>query len=281
MTICPDGVRPCHFRHILNEMAAAGYAGTEYNPMFGSDAEQLNAELSARNLRLAGSYQWLHLRDHETLDQEMVGLQTTIGMLVACGSSDLIVADAMSPHRIALAGHVPPDGSAGLSDDDWSLLAAGLRLVCEQATASGVRVHYHNHVGTYVETPAEVDRFLEETAGDDLDLCFDTGHYAYGGGDPTAFALKHGAKIGYLHLKDVSASVLAEARSQGWSFLDALRHIIFCEFGEGIVDIPRVIDVLKANEYAGWVIVEQDTSARDSTESAKASRAYLRRTSGI
>ena len=124
----------------------------------------------------------------------------------------------MSPQRIALAGTFPPTAAPGSATTSWSLLAAGLRLVCEQATASGVRVHYHNHVGTYVETPAEVDRFLAETAGDDLDLCFDTGHYAYGGGDPTAFALEHAAQIGYLHLKDVSASVLAEARAQGWSF---------------------------------------------------------------
>jgi len=269
------------FPAILDEMAAAGYAGTEYSPAFGSDADQLLVDLSSRKLRLAGSYQWLHLRDHNQLEQEMVALQGTIALLLACDSSDLVVADAMSPHRIALAGHVPADGSAGLTDDEWALLSGGLRLVCEQAVASGVRVHYHNHVGTYVETPAEVDRFLLETAGDDLDLCFDTGHYAYGGGDPTAFVLDHAAQIGYLHLKDVSASVLAEARAQGWSFLEALRQIIFCEFGDGIVDIPKVIDVLKANDYAGWVIVEQDTSARDSTESATASRAYLRRMSGI
>lgn len=269
------------FPAILDEMAAAGYAGTEYNPSFGSDTAQVRAELASRNLRLAGCYRWLHLRDHERLEQEMVALQETIGMLVACGSADLIVADAMSPQRIALAGQVPIDGSAGLSDDEWRLLSDGLRLVCEQATAGGVRVHYHNHVGTYVETPVELDRFLDETTGDDVDLCFDTGHYAYGGGNPTAFVLEHGPQIGYLHLKDVSASVLTEARKQGWSFLDALRQIIFCEFGEGIVDIPKVIDVLKANEYAGWVIVEQDTSARDSTESATASRMYLRRMSGI
>jgi inosose dehydratase len=269
------------FPAILDEMAAAGYAGTEYSPTYGMDAEQVNAELASRNLRLAGCYQWLHLRDHVSLEREMVTLQETINMLVSCGSSDLIVSDAMTPRRIVLAGHVPADGSAGLSDDEWGRLASGLRRVGEQAAASGVRVHYHNHVGTYVETPAEVDRFLDVTAGDDLDLCFDTGHYAYGGGDPTEFALRHAAQIGYLHLKDVSASVLAEARAQGWSFLDALRHIIFCEFGDGIVDIPRVIDVLMANEYAGWVIVEQDTSARDSTESAIASRVYLRQTCGI
>ena len=269
------------FPAILDEMAAAGYAGTEYNQAFGSDADQLLSELSSRSLRLAGSYQWLHLRDHNALEQEMVALQGTIELLLACGSSDLIVADAMSPHRIALAGHVPADGSAGLGDDAWAFLAAGLRLVCEQAAASGVRVHYHNHVGTYVETPAEVDRLLEVTAGVGLDLCFDTGHYAYGGGDPTAFVLAHAAQIGYMHLKDVSASVLAEAKAHEWSFTEALRHIIFSEFGDGIVAIPQVIDVLKANDYAGWVIVEQDTSARDSTESATASRAYLRRTSGI
>src|SRR5688500_7534864 len=102
------------FPAILDEMASAGYAGTEYNPSFGSDADQVLAELSSRSLRLAGSYQWLHLRDHETLEREMVALEDTIEMLVACGSADLIVADAMSPHRIALAGHVPADGSAGL-----------------------------------------------------------------------------------------------------------------------------------------------------------------------
>jgi inosose dehydratase len=265
------------FPAILDEMAAAGYAGTEYSPAFGTDAGLLREELSSRNLGLAGCYRWLHLRDHEVLEREMVALQETIGMLVACGSSDLIVSDAMSPQRIALAGHVPGDGSAGLADNDWRLLSEGLRLVAEQATASGVRVHYHNHVGTCVETPAEVARFLDATAGDDIDLCFDTGHYAYGGGDPTAFALQYADQIGYMHLKDVSASVLAEAKAQSWSFLDALRHIIFCEFGDGIVDIPEVIDVLKATGYAGWVIVEQDTSARDSTESAMASRAYLRR----
>jgi inosose dehydratase len=269
------------FPAILDEMAAAGYAGTEYSPAFGTDAERLMAELSARKLGLAGCYRWLHLRDHNLLEQEMVALQETVGMLVACGSTDLIVADAMSPERIARAGRVPGDGSAGLSDDDWRLLGDGLRLVCEQAEASGVRVHYHNHVGTYVETPTEVDRLLAVTAGDAIDLCFDTGHYAYGGGDPTAFALQHAAQIGYMHLKDVSASVLAGSRAHGWSFLDALRHIIFCEFGDGIVDISKVIDVLKANDYAGWVIVEQDTSARDSTESAKASRAYLRRVCGV
>lgn len=277
----PGWGSPVPFPALLDEMAAAGYDGTEFGNGYYRDVERLRTELAQRELRLAGSYQWLHLRDHEHLEREMVTLAETLDILVGCGSRDLIVADAMSPHRIAIAGQVPDDGSAGLDDEAWTRLGSGLRMVCEQATAQGVRVHYHNHVGTYVETPAEVDRLLHETAGDDLDLCFDTGHFAYGGGDPTAFVLGHGDRIGYLHLKDVSAQVLAEAKRRKWSFLDALRQIIFCEFGQGIVDIPKVIAALRSGGYGGWVIVEQDTSARPSTLSATASRMYLRDLCGI
>ncbi len=277
----PGWGSPVPFPALLDEMAAAGYAGTEFGNGYYRDVERLTSELAVRKLRLAGSYQWLQFRDHEVLEREMVTLSETLEILVGCGSRDLIVADAMSPHRIAIAGQVPNDGSAGLSDVEWTRLGSGLRMVCEQSTALGVRVHYHNHVGTYIETPEEVDRLLHETAGDDLDLCFDTGHFAYGGGDPTAFVLEHGDRIGYLHLKDVSATVLAEAKSQRWSFLDALRQIIFCEFGQGIVDIPKVIAALRSGGYGGWVIVEQDTSARPSTVSATASRTFLRDTCGI
>jgi len=277
----PGWRTPVPFLAMLDEMAAAGYEGTEFGADFFRDIAQLRSELGQRQLRLAGSYQWLHLRDHEILEQEMVALSDTLEILVGCGSRDLIVADAMSPHRIAIAGQVPADGNAGLDDDGWNLLSSGLRLVSEQATAQGVQVHYHNHVGTYVETPAEVDRLLLETTGDDLDLCFDTGHFAYGGGDPTAFILEHRDRIGYLHLKDVSETVLEEAKRQRWSFLDALRQIIFCEFGEGIVDIPQVIAALRSGGYSGWVIVEQDTSSRPSTESSTASRAFLRNRCGL
>lgn len=277
----PDWRPLVPFPDILDQVVTSGYAGIEFGGGFDRDAVRLSAELARRDLRLAGSYQWLHFRDHDVLEQEMVALSETIEILVGCGSRDLIVADAMSPHRIAIAGQVPADGTAGLDDAGWLALESGLRLVAEQATAQGVRVHYHNHVGTYVETPAEVDRLLVETAGDDIDLCFDTGHYAYGGGDATAFVLEHGDRIGYLHLKDVSTSVLDEARRQRWSFLDALRQIVFCEFGDGIVDIPRVIGALRSGGYGGWVIVEQDTSSRPSTESATASRTYLRERCGL
>jgi len=264
------------FATMLSEMAAAGYSGTEYGAGFPTDSSAVRQSLDEHGLQLCGSYQWLRLTDDATSAVEQEGLESTLELLAESGARHLIVATAMTTERIQLAGHVPSDGSAGIDDQAWDALARNLATVTARAARWNIKTHYHNHVGTYVETPDEVEQLISLLPGTGADLCFDTGHYAYGGGDPTGFVAEHSALIGYLHLKDVDPVVLIEARDQGWSFLQALRHCIFCEFGDGIVDIPRVISTLGKAGYDGWVIVEQDTSGQPAIESARASREYLR-----
>jgi inosose dehydratase len=138
-------------------------------------------------------------------------------------------------------------------------------------------VHYHNHVGTWIETPVELDRLVHHIHPGTIDLCFDTGHYAYGGGNPLDFIKQNLARIGYLHLKDVDAEVLAQARREGWSFLEALRHIIFCPLGAGSAQIPETIRHLVARRFTGWVIIEQDTCQGDATVNARANLETVRR----
>ncbi len=277
----PDWAPLVPIETVLDEMAAAGYAGTEFGSGFPAAADELRSALSRRNLSLSGAYQWLDLLDDGRLDLQRSNLDRTLDLLSSAGCEHLIVASSMTPERIALAGRVPIDGSASLDDTEWLTLARNLVSVAEQATAHGLRTHYHNHVGTHVETPDEVDRLLDITQETGLDLCFDTGHYAYGGGYPTAFVMAHTNRIGYVHLKDVNSATLATARDRSWSFLDALRHCIFCEFGEGMVDLPAITTSLREVGYAGWVVVEQDTSRRPSLESATASRRFLREQCGI
>ena len=272
---------PTPFPALLDEMVSAGYAGTEYGSGFPTEPGELGAALAPRHLRLSGAYQWLHLRDDGQLERERADLARLLGTLAAVGCTDLIVADAMTPERVGIAGQVPPDDSAGLNDGEWAVLARNVTVVARQTLEWGIRTHYHNHVGTFVETPSELSRLLSSLDSSIIDLCFDTGHYAYGGGDPTEFIAEHHERIGYLHLKDVSPLVLAKARQERWSFLDALRHCIFCEFGEGMVDIPLIVDRLRTSRYGGWIVVEQDTSARPPTESAAASRRFLRDQCGI
>jgi inosose dehydratase len=86
--------------------------------------------------------------------------------------------------------------------------------------------------------------------------------------------------IGYLHLKDVDASVLVEAREQGWSFLEALRRVIFCPLGEGSADIPEILKLLSDSGFGGWVVVEQDTCHGDPTMVARQNREYIARQVG-
>ena len=277
----PDWSPYLPFPAILDEMAAAGYAGTEHDIQFPNDPAILRSALAERGLTLCASYQWLRLSAELGIDEDLAALDEILDMLVALGCDNLVVSDAATAERVALAGHVPDDNSAGLDEAAWERLARNLTVAAARAATRGVRTHYHNHVGTYVETPAEVDRLVSLLPRTGADLCFDTGHYAYGGGDPAAFVRRHRDQIGHLHMKDVDPAVLAEARANGWSFVEALRHVIFAEFGEGMVDIPAVVAELRAVGFAGWVIVEQDTSRRPPTESATASRRFLRERCGI
>jgi inosose dehydratase len=277
----PDWRTPTPFPRILDEMAAAGYEGTEHDLQFPDDPVMLRAALAERRLTLCASYQWVHFSAETGIEADLATIEAILDMLVAVSCPTLVVADAMTPERIALAGRVPADGSAGLDEAGWNRLATNLTRVAERAHAHGIRTVYHNHVGSYVESPEECAHLVELLPATGASICFDTGHYAYGGGNPTAFVREHSALIGHLHLKDVDPAILAQARTAGWSFTDALRRIVFCPFGGGMVDIPAIVSALQEAGFDGWVVVEQDTCAGDPTERATAHREYLRSCCGI
>jgi inosose dehydratase len=276
----PDARPPLPVDQLLDVMAASGYAGAEYGDGYPTEPEALHNALSSRNLRLCGAYRWLHLTDPIRFQQELAALEPVLDLLAAVDCHNLIVADAMTPERIQVAGHVPADDSAGLTPDEWAALAENLAQVSSLAERRQIQTHYHNHVGTHVETPAEVGHLLSLLPSG-VDLCFDTGHYAFGGGDPVAFVNEHAGQIGYLHLKDVDSEVLAQVRVEGLSFLDALRRFIFCDLGDGMVSIRSILSSLAGVDYQGWIVVEQDTCPGDPTETATRNRRYLRQCCGL
>src|SRR5262249_45490958 len=142
--------------------------------------------------------------------------------------------------------------------------------------------------GTFVETPAEIDRLLAETDADLVGLLLDTGHAVYGGADPLDAVRRHKSRIRYVHLKDAKADELARVRASDVSMEEAWKRGVFCPLGAGVVDFPRVIEALRSGGYAGWLIVEQDIVpdaagrlSPDPLESARRSRAYLREKTGL
>jgi inosose dehydratase len=266
-----SGWRPVvPFPAILDEMRAAGYEATEWDQSFGSDIDALNRERTARGITFTGAYRWLDFLDDDQFANDLAEVAPFLATLQGIGATHLVVADSLRPHRVALAGSIPADGSASLKDDGYDRIIANLARLAAVAAPFGLDVHYHNHVGSYVEAPDEVGQLVRRLDATPVDLCFDTGHYAFGGGDALAFVREHRAAIGYMHLKDVDDGVLTQSRANRWSFHDALQHIIFSPIGQGSAQIDEIVGLLVRHGFDGYVIIEQDTCRDDSTTNSRA-----------
>lgn len=276
---------------VLDAIAEAGYAGTELGPYgyFPTEANALRQELQKRNLALGSSYVGVPLEDPAQRAAAVAECVRVAALLSTQGVRELIVADDDHPHRMAIAGRVPRDGSAGWSDAEWKEAAATLHAIADAIHAAhGMSVVVHHHVGTFIETPEEIARLLRETDPARVNLLLDTGHLVYGGGDPVALIETAGDRIRYVHFKDVLPEELAHVRSSDIHVRDAWKRGVFCPLGEGVVPFTRVTQALRARGYEGWVIVEQDVVpdeqgrlSPDPFESARRSRQYLKDTVGI
>ncbi len=265
------------FPAILDHMLAAGYTATEYDSSFGSDAAVVLQALRPRNMELTGSYQWVDFLARGGQPSAYEDLKPALQFLADINCCNLIVSDPLRPRRVALAGRVPSDGSESLDDASYGRIADGIHTIASIARAYGVEVRYHNHVGSWIEAPHEVAALLRHLDPAHASLCFDTGHYAYGGGDPCEFIRENIRRIGYLHLKDVDAQAVASARERRLTFLEALQEIVFAPVGTGTANVAEIIAILPAHRFDGWVVVEQDTCAGDPTEAARRNLAFIHR----
>ena len=276
------------YSQMLDELVQTGYTGTElgdwgYMP---TNPDVLRAELERRGLVMLGAFVPVALK-YEREHAAGIAVALKIARLLAAVVSNpkpfIILADdnGREPARAQMAGRVSP--GAGLSESEWKVFAAGAnRLAAEVLEATGLRTVFHHHCAGFVETPEEIDRFLELTDPKKIGLVLDTGHFEYGAaqsGLSAAAALdRYGDRIEYVHFKDCDPKVATRARVEGWDYFTALRHGVFCELGKGSVDFPAVLRWLAARRYDGYVLVEQDVLPGMGTprESAQRNRDYLR-----
>jgi inosose dehydratase len=270
------------YGQVLDEMVQAGYEGTELGPygFLPAEPSRLKAELSNRRLALVGAFVPLPLATperHESGFQEAV---RTADLLSKSGAPFVVLADEMSPARMAVAGRATEND--GMTDSQWSHAAKLLQRTAEECSRRGLQAVFHHHVGTFVETPAEVERLCAVTNPEHVGICLDTGHYHYGGGDAVEAVRQYGKRIRHLHFKDVRPAALESARREKLDFLEAVRHGVFCELGEGAVNLPKVVQALAECGFDGWAVVEQDVDVTQPDvrplESARRSRRYLRET---
>ena len=167
----------------------------------------------------------------------------------------------------------------GLTADGWDTLARGAnRIAREVRAATGLRTVFHHHCATFVETPEEIDELMTRTDPSLVGLCLDTGHCAFGGGNPVATLDRWRSRVWHVHLKDCEPAIKARASREAWDYPRSIREGVFCELGKGEVDFAAVLSVLHRTGYQGWLVVEQDVipSLGTPIESAARNRSYLR-----
>jgi len=261
----------------LAEAREAGFVGMELGHKFPREPKALKAALDPFGMAcISGWYSAeLLMRD---ADAELRSLRPHLDLLKAMGSTVLVFAETSN----AIHG----DRSKPLSQrpvmavGDWAEFGRRITEVAEQTLAEGVRLVYHHHMGTIVESEADIDAFMAAT-GEAVHLLLDTGHATWGGVDPVKLAERYRARISHVHTKDVRKAVMEQARREDWSFLDAIlgkgRELgVYTVPGDGMVDYPAVFKALPG--YSGWVVVEaeQDPEKAHPLTYAKKGVAHLK-----
>ncbi len=260
---------------LLDEIARLGYEGTQLGLGFPTGSA-LRAELVARDLRLAEVYVALRFDQDGPLTGTLEDARERLRLLDEAGGEVLCVALDASADRDGLAGRAAAAGAPALSNSGWDRLVAVLGLLADEAIGAGHRLAFHPHAGTYVETPAEVDRLLAATDPSRVGICLDVGHYLVGGGDPVAALCTFGERVTHVHLKDVDGAVLDRLRSGALSgFGAAVRNRLFTELGAGRLDLSGVLEALADLGYGNWLMIEQDSSWCPPGEAAAIGRRVL------
>jgi inosose dehydratase len=252
-----DAPPPLTAEEMIAAITAAGYAGIDMGPI---DYLGTKHDLAERlgGLLLAGGWVDLRYSDPDEFEKGLPGLDDALDVFAAAPPAPEhlaprpTIACSGTPARFARPGGNAP----GLPADEWAGYASRVQRAADICRERGFEPAFHHHLGTFVETPDDVERLLELT---DVRLCLDTGHLLLAGGDPVTALRDWSSRIEQVHIKDGDTKILAQALADGVDLRELMGRGGFAQLGEGELDLPDVVATLDEIGYQGWVIIEQDT----------------------
>ncbi|WP_223166942.1 TIM barrel protein [Nonomuraea sp. SYSU D8015] len=241
---------PLSADEMVHALSEAGYDGIDLGPIGYLSMDRLGG------LLLAGGWADLRYDDAGEFKRGVPALEATLDVFDAAPASPLPPRPTLgcsgSPERFARPGGSVP----GLTASEWPAYAARVQEAVNRCRDRGFEPAFHHHLGTYVETPQDVERLLELT---DVQLCLDTGHLLLAGGDPVEALRAWADRVGHVHVKDGDTAILAHALSDGADLHELMGRGGFAPLGEGELDLPAVVRTLDEIGYSGWIVIEQDT----------------------
>lgn len=269
------------FEQCVSEMALAGFEGCEVGNKYPKDTQVLKKALDMRGLKIANQWfsSFVLTEPMEKVEKDFIA---QCNFLKAMGATRV----GASEQSYSIQGQMNTpvfDAKYVMNDSEWKKFADGMNRLGEIANSMGIRLVYHHHMGTVVQTAEEIDRMMDMTDPDKFALLYDTGHLAYCGQDYLAVLNKYAKRIAHVHLKDIRPEVVEKVKKEKLSFLQGVREGAFTVPGDGCIDFAPVFDVLDKSGYEGWMIVEaeQDPAKANPFEYALKARDYIRKTAKI
>ena len=239
---------------VLEEARDVGFSGIELGGKFPRDANVLQALLKRHRLALVGGWYSANLLTRSAA-AEIQALQAHLALLKAMGCSVFILAETSNAIHCDQGSAL--SATPRLAESAWADFGRKLTDVGDYLAQAGLRMAYHHHLGTVVESQRDLDRFLDST-GRSVGLTVDTGHAALGGIDAPALIRDHPLRVAHVHCKDVRSPVFDRVKSDGKSFLSGVISGMFTVPGDGDLEFAGVMQALAKIGYAGWIIVEAE-----------------------
>lgn len=270
------------FEQCVSEMALAGFTGSEVGNKYPKDPEVLKKALELRKIQICNQWfsSFLISKPFEEVEKEF---RVQLTFLKAMGAK--IIGASEQSYSIQGKQDTPIFGNKYImNDEEWNTFCEGMNKLGKIAKEEyGIALTFHHHMGTVVQNPDEVERMMEHTNPEYVNLLFDTGHFTYCGADPLEMVTKYVKRIKHVHLKDIRPEVVEKVKAEGLSFLDGVRMGTFTVPGDGCIDFEPIFKVLEDNHYEGYMLVEaeQDPAKANPLEYAIRARKFIAEKTGL
>ncbi len=278
----PDLGKENTFEQCVSEMALAGFTGSEVGNKYPKDPEVLKKALELRGVEICNQWfsSFLITKPFEEVEKEF---RAQLTFLKAMGAK--VIGASEQSHSVQGQMDTPVFGHKyEMNDEEWDTFCTGMNKLGKIAKEEyGIALTFHHHMGTVVQSLAEVDRMMENTDPEYVSLLFDTGHFTYCGEDPLEVVKKYVHRIKHVHLKDIRPEVVEQVKKENMSFLAGVRAGAFTIPGDGCINYDPIFKVLEEAGYEGYMVVEaeQDPAKANPLEYAIRARKFIAEKTGL
>ena len=278
----PDLGKENTFEQCVSEMALTGFTGSEVGNKYPKDPEVLKKALELRGVEICNQWfsSFLITKPFEEVEKEF---RAQLTFLKAMGAK--VIGASEQSYSVQGQLDTPIFGHKYvMNDQEWDTFCTGMNKLGKIAKEEyGIALTFHHHMGTVVQSLAEVDRMMENTDPEYVSLLFDTGHFTYCGEDPLEVVKKYVHRIKHVHLKDIRPEVVEQVKKENMSFLAGVRAGAFTIPGDGCINYDPIFKVLEEAGYEGYMVVEaeQDPAKANPLEYAIRARKFIAEKTGL